>query len=95
MRLNQRNLVDVFSGWMHKTARDIANSLGNLSGGKHPISLVQEALGKQGGSWKSLKGVFELAASSGTQSGATGRSFTPLRSVAKFLGGLLPSRQPT
>ena len=93
MRLNQRNLVDVFAGWMHKAARDIANSLGNFSGGKHPISLVQEALGKKGETWKSLKGVFELAANFVRNTGTTGRRFSPPPSMAGHFA--LPSRQPS
>ena len=48
---------------MNKTAREIANTLGNRSPEKHSIALVQKALIERfSEKWKGLKGVFELAA---------------------------------
>lgn len=73
MRLNKRDLIDVFSGWMNKTAREIVNVLGNRSPEKHSIALVQRALTERfSENWKSLKGVFELAAISSQISRGTG-----------------------
>lgn len=94
MRLNTRNLIDVFSGWMNKTAREIVNTLGNRSPEKHLIALVQTALTERfSEKWKGLKGVFELAAvsrniSQGT--GSVGRLMRLLASAYPWLRGPEP-----
>ncbi len=75
MRLNKGNLIDVFSGWMNKTAREIVNTLGNRSPEKHSIGLVQKALTDRFSErWKGLKGVFELATDMSSRSAAFTRS---------------------
>lgn len=77
MKMRKKSLIDVFTGWMNRRARDIADSMGNRSADAYSISLVQQTLGKLEG----LKGFFELAAQgctmSRTSGGSTGRGFKP------------------
>lgn len=76
LKINKKALIDVFSGWMNRRARDIANDMGNRTADAYSISLVQQTLGKMQG----LKGFFELAASGFTMSrtsGSSGRAFKP------------------
>lgn len=76
MKMRKMALIDVFTGWQNRRARDIADSMGNRSADAYSISLVQQTLGKLQG----LKGVFELAANAYRAfkiGGTTGRPYKP------------------
>lgn len=82
MRFSRKALIEVFTGFNNKRARDIADSMGNRSADAHSIAQVYETLRHQDGAKApGVRGFFELAAnawkSMKPSSGSTGRPYRP------------------
>lgn len=77
MKMKKSALIDVFSGWMNKTMRDICDSMGNRLADSYSIALAQQTYSK----WLGLKDRFDFAArgfiAPGSAGGVSGRPYKP------------------
>lgn len=81
-KMSRKALVDAFTGFGNKRARDVADSMGNRTADAYSISLVQQTLSHQEHTKPTgIRGFFELAAHAWkpnkSGNGTTGRPYKP------------------